>query len=79
MFGSLARETTHSSSDIDLVIIKNTSSSLTNRLREVARVVKSWEAMDILIYTPLEWQSALKQHNMFISEIDSKGKILYER
>jgi len=34
---------------------------------------------DILVYTPKEWKSALKEENYFVREIAQTGKLLYDR
>lgn len=78
LFGSCARSAQTVKSDIDLVIIKETDDRFVDRLKKIAHVAKTWEALDVLVYTPSEWEKALAAGHYFIKEIADKGKVLYE-
>lgn len=76
LFGSLAQG--NAARDIDLVVIKQTSKSFTDRLREVALLHQSRVGVDIFVYTPQEWEQMQRQGDQFISkEIIRKGRVLY--
>jgi len=77
LFGSFAYGKPSASSDVDLVVIKKTNERFTQRLMKMAQIVKSSLGADILVYTPKEWQAALKEENYFIKEIAQKGKVVY--
>lgn len=79
LFGSFASGKPKENSDVDLVVIKKTKTKFIERLKKIAKIVKSWEAFDILIYTPKEWQNALEEGNYFIEEITKTGKVVYEK
>lgn len=79
LFGSSVNKKQRSASDIDLAVIKKTKANFVERLKKIAQIVKSWEALDILVYTPKEWQEALKEGNYFIREITRTGKVIYEK
>lgn len=79
LFGSFASGSPKENSDVDLVVIKKTKVRFIERLKEIAKIVKSWTAFDILVYTPREWQEALKEGNYFIEEITKTGKVIYEK
>jgi len=80
LFGSLAEGDVNESSDIDLVIIKETKKRYWERQRELSRIVKARLACDIFIYTPEEWERAIREGRSFaVKEIQGKGKIIYER
>ncbi len=78
LFGSSAIGEDKSNSDIDIAIIKKTRESFSERLKEIARIIKTWEAMDALVYTPEEWERGL-ENNYFIKEIQKTGRLLYEK
>ena len=79
LFGSYANGTNSIQSDIDLVIIKETSDRFVERLKKISAVAKTWEAMDMLVYTPEEWSDALSKGHYFIKQISNTGKVLYEK
>jgi predicted nucleotidyltransferase len=54
LFGSRARGKAKTSSDIDLAVIKKTKDNFIERLKKIAKIVKTWEAVDILVYTSKE-------------------------
>ncbi|RME74106.1 MAG: nucleotidyltransferase domain-containing protein [Chloroflexi bacterium] len=80
LFGSLADDRIEEWSDIDLVIIKQTSLPFLQRLKEVALLCRASVGVDYLVYTPDEFEQMLNQKNPFIlDEVVRKGKVLYDR
>ena len=79
LFGSYGSGNSSRGSDIDIAVIKQTKQRFTVRLKEIARIVKSWRAFDILVYTPQEWQKGLRDGNYFLKEIAQTGKVIYEK
>jgi predicted nucleotidyltransferase len=80
LFGSLAEGTVGEWSDIDLVIIKDTSLPFLQRLKEVALLCRVSVSVDFLVYTPDEFAHMVADNNPFIiKEILQQGKVLYER
>jgi predicted nucleotidyltransferase len=78
LFGSLAKDTISTSSDIDLIIIKKTEKRFLDRLDEFYRYLKPEVGIDILVYTPQEFEM-MKQSTQFIRSAVRGGKVLYER
>lgn len=79
LFGSLVSGQIHSGSDIDLVIIQQTSLPFWKRLREMRRLLQPNVGTDLIIYTPEEFEQ-LRQQRSFVREaILSKGRVIYER
>ncbi len=78
LFGSFLRGNQDEFSDIDLVIVYQTSKTFLNRLKELYLKWDIPKAVDILAYTPEEFQDMLKE-NAFIQNIVNTGEILYER
>jgi predicted nucleotidyltransferase len=80
LFGSMASGEIHEWSDLDLVIIKETTTPFLQRLKEVALLCLSRVGVDYLVYTPNELTEMIAERNHFIlTEVLKKGKVLYER
>jgi len=80
LFGSLAAGKVHESSDIDLVIIKQTKKRFWDRQKEVVKLIRPKLACDFFVYTPKEWADAEKSERPFFTEeIKGKGKVLYDK
>lgn len=77
LFGSLAKGRVTLTSDIDLVIIRNTKQRFLNRLGAIYKQIKPNIAVDILVYTPQEINK-MKHWNSFIKRVFREGKVLYE-
>ncbi len=79
LFGSIAKENITDSSDIDLLIIKNTQKDPWARLKEVDRLVDHNFPTDFLVYTPKEIKKELEEGNSFIEDALNNGKVIYEK
>lgn len=79
LFGSFAYGQPKENSDVDLVVIKNTKESFVKRLFQMAKIIRSSLGAEVLVYTPEEWEKALKEDNFFVKEIAENGKVLYVR
>ena len=77
LFGSLATGNIHEYSDIDLIVIKNSTKSFYERLEEVIEFIDSDVGTDIIVYTPAEMEE-VKDRMFFKEEVFRKGKVLYE-
>jgi len=80
LFGSAAVDRTHEDSDADLAVIKKTNKNFYDRIGEVSGVVPHGIPLDILVYTPEEFQQMQNdKYGYFVrDEIIGKGKVLYE-
>jgi len=74
LFGSLARGDARDHSDIDLIVVKETKERFLDRLDEFYDDAR--EAMDILVYTPQEFEEMKKRP--FVRRALQEGKILHE-
>ncbi len=74
LFGSLARGDARDHSDIDLIVVKETEKRFLDRLDEFYDDAR--EAMDILVYTPQEFEDM--KERPFVKKALKEGKILYE-
>jgi predicted nucleotidyltransferase len=80
LFGSYAYGDPTPDSDVDLLIVMETTDPPTERFMRVARLLRPrLFPVDILVYTPEEIEDALKRNNFFIREICTRGITLYER
>jgi predicted nucleotidyltransferase len=78
LFGSLASGETEAWSDIDLVIVRETSRRFLDRT-EVMQVLRPGVGVDILVYTPAEFAQLSQEWAFVRDEIAGKGKVLYEQ
>lgn len=79
LFGSAAAENIGPDSDIDLVVIKETSLPFFKRTQQLVDLLHYDIDIDFLVYTPKEFTQALQQKNFFREEIIRKGKVLYDK
>jgi len=80
LFGSYAYGDPNPHSDVDLLVMMETSASPKERSWAVSRLLLPRPfPVDILIKTPKEVEEALKSGDFFLREILRRGKVLYER
>ena len=79
LFGSLAKGHVAEWSDLDLVVIAATDEPFYERLRRIVRWVQPQVGMDVLVYTPSEWQQLQDSHSNFRREVEQQGRVVYER
>jgi len=80
LFGSYAYGNPRPDSDIDLLIIKDTSERFIDRWVTVRRILSDSERrvpLETLVLTPEELSRRLAIGDQFLSEIVEKGKVLY--
>lgn len=76
LFGSRAKGTEREQSDIDICIVAQTP----NKRRLAALLSAEIECelpIDILVYTPDEWDECIKDETSFASKIIKEGMVLY--
>lgn len=80
LFGSHAYGYTHRDSDVDLLVVMQSRKRPAERASDVMKSLRFYPfPMDILVRTPSEIRRRLHVGDPFYEEIESKGKILYER
>ena len=77
LFGSLASGNVTETSDLDLLIVKDTDKRFYDRIREVVRICDYDIGVDFLVYTPKELIEAAKSNPFVRDEILAKGKVVY--
>lgn len=79
LFGSLAEGKVEEWSDIDLVVIQETDIPFLERIRRLLLCIRPRVGIDLLVYTPEEFEGLCKTRPFFREEILKKGRVLYER
>jgi len=80
LFGSYAAGTPTADSDVDLLVVMDTTAPRRARSWAVSRLlIPRPFPVDILVRTPDEIEKALQKGDFFIKEILTTGKVLYER
>ena len=80
LFGSYAHGSPDRESDIDLLVIKETSLSFYKRLAKVRKIVSAVRrgyAFEPLVLTPKELAERIDKKDQFFEEIISKGNVIY--
>jgi uncharacterized protein len=80
LFGSYAYGSPSDDSDVDLLVIMQTTARPADRYVAVSRTIRPRPfPLDILVKTPDEIAGAIARDDRFIQEIVSRGRILYAR
>jgi predicted nucleotidyltransferase len=79
LFGSLAQGEIRAWSDIDLIIVTPTTSRFLDRSKEMLQLLQPRVGLDVLVYTPQEFERLCRERPFFQQEILEKGQVLYER
>jgi predicted nucleotidyltransferase len=77
LFGSYAYGRPHADSDVDLLVIMPTRNPHDQAVRIRWRLAAPF-ALDLVVRTPKEVSWRLKEGESFLSEVVSRGKVLYE-
>ena len=79
LFGSQARGDARRDSDLDLCVIMKTSERPVKRSIMVASIFRGrYWPMDIVVYTPREYEEWRQVKGFLIHTIDREGKVLYD-
>ena len=79
LFGSYAWGVPHEDSDVDLLIVKNTTRPPRKRIEKIDRLFMRRDIpMDFLVYTPKELREKISlDRNLFLEDIVKNGITLY--
>jgi predicted nucleotidyltransferase len=81
LFGSLARGDQNRASDADLVVIASTSLPFAERIGrglEACYAFSTRMPVEVLVYTPAEWESMTRQGSSFATLVETEGRLLYD-
>lgn len=76
LFGSYAYGKPTENSDVDLVIIKNTTEPFLERQKHARSLLRTTTPVDIFVFTPSEFEKA-SSNNLLIMEVAKSGSIIY--
>lgn len=76
LFGSYAYGKPTQDSDIDLLVVVDTSKNFHERIQTLRLLLPKDKPIDLIVLTPTEYQKA-KSANLLIAEIESRGRVLY--
>jgi predicted nucleotidyltransferase len=80
LFGSYARGEADEHSDVDFMIIAETDLPRFKRSRELYKLFRPYPfAMDLVVYTPQEFERGKSSPVSFVSSVLREGKALYVR
>ena len=79
LFGSWARGDFSEQSDVDFLLVKRTKRRPLWRRVDVRKIAGTDIPMDVVVYTPREFEELQESGSAFFREILKEGKILYEK
>jgi len=79
LFGSFVNGEINDWSDIDIIIVKKTNKRFLDRIKEVFMILRPRVGVDILVYTPEEFNELTMKRTFMKKEMLEKGVKIYER
>ena len=80
LFGSAARGETDRLSDLDIIVVaERVAPRFLDRIAEAYDLIDPRYALDILVYTPEEYEEMRAAENPLIEAAEAVGRVLYER
>jgi len=79
LFGSAARGDDRPGSDLDILVVKNTNKQYYDRVFEAMKYVKTDKSLNMIIFTPEEFEKAQNEKRVFIKQVLKYGINLYEQ
>lgn len=78
LFGSYAYGTATVDSDVDLLVMIDTKEKPLHVAAQIAAAIDHPFPLDIIVFTPSDWNASLKRKGIFATEVMAKGIVLYE-
>ena len=78
LFGSYAYGTPKPESDVDLLVVMETSLSETAQAVQIYRQLQYRFGLDLILFTPQHLTQRLAWGDSFLKEITTQGKVVYE-
>jgi predicted nucleotidyltransferase len=78
LFGSYAYGTPHADSDVDILVVMPARNQL-DQVDKIRRFVSAPFPLDLIVRTPYSVKWRLAEGESFLTEITTRGKILYEK
>ncbi|MDR3573092.1 MAG: nucleotidyltransferase domain-containing protein [Anaerolineaceae bacterium] len=78
LFGSYADGTCKAESDIDLLVVMDTSIREIRQAQQIRQYLNPLFGIDLVVRTPANLARRLELGDLFLQEVISKGEVLYE-
>jgi predicted nucleotidyltransferase len=78
LFGSYARGNPRPESDVDLLVVMNTSLKESKQSLEIRRQLDVMFGMDLIVHTPKRLKQRVEMGDWFLRDVMKDGKVLYE-
>ena len=78
VFGSVARGEADEWSDLDLLVVADTTRPFLERWRDFAGLYDVWPRLDLLVYTPEELENLRAEGRCFIEQVLAEGVVVHE-
>lgn len=79
LFGSYARRQPRPESDVDLLVVMDTSLTETEQAVRILQAIEYHFGLDLLVRTPDNLAHRLELGDHFLREIIAEGAVIYER
>jgi predicted nucleotidyltransferase len=79
LFGSYAYGKPRPESDVDLLVVMETSLRATEQAIQIARATDYHFGLDLIVHSPKQLTERLALGDFFLREIIERGQVLYER
>ena len=79
LFGSYAHGKPRPESDVDLLVVMNTTCKETEQAIRICHSISYHFGLDLIVRTPATLARRLALGDPFLQEVISKGKVVYER
>jgi predicted nucleotidyltransferase len=79
LFGSYARRQPRPESDVDLLVVMDTSLTETEQAVRILQAIEYHFGLDLLVRTPDNLAHRLRLGDPFLREIIAEGAVIYER
>ena len=73
VFGSVARGEADEWSDLDLVVVAETKRNFFDRFRDFDGLYEVWPRLDLLVYTPAEFERMVEEENPLLLKVLEEG------
>lgn len=78
LFGSYARGNPRPESDVDLLVVMETSRKESDISLDIRRHLGVMFGLDLLVYTPKRLKERVEMGDWFLRDVINEGKVLYE-
>jgi predicted nucleotidyltransferase len=79
LFGSHARDEASTESDVDLIIVAESTRTFPDRFRDFVRLGDGLPPMDLLVYTPAEWRTLRAQPSPLLRRAMAEWNVVRSR